>query len=366
MGRDLSFSARSEIMDPELIKKKREYEAQKARTKLALRNCTICGAANAKLCRGCGTTAYCSEACQKVDWRNRGHKKACKKIRDDRAAEAARAKAPTRPPSPPRDVFYGPAPRSHADEVRARIAAEHEAARARREANPEREPMSTRYGSRCPFCLEDWDVNEPTALQLCCCQKICVSCMDKTYGKPCPLCRMPCPSRDAEALAMIRRHVENDVPEAMTYLGNAYREGQYGLVKSMKKTARLYKRAVELGNVEAMLSLGGCYSKGFGVKLDKKKAERLVRMAADRGDAMAQAKVAILCEKVLEQPSQAFRLMKLAAEQGYTKAEAKLGQYFLTGVGVEADLDQAKHWFARAAAKGHERAREKLAELNAA
>ncbi|KAH8057547.1 hypothetical protein JL722_6628 [Aureococcus anophagefferens] len=31
-------------------------------------------------------------------------------------------------------VFYGPAPRSHADEVRARIAAEHEAASAR-EAN---------------------------------------------------------------------------------------------------------------------------------------------------------------------------------------------------------------------------------------
>ena len=52
-------------------------------------------------------------------------------------------------------------PRSHADEVRARIAAEHEAARALREANPEREPTSARFGSRCPICLEEWDVNDP-------------------------------------------------------------------------------------------------------------------------------------------------------------------------------------------------------------
>ncbi|KAH8056272.1 hypothetical protein JL722_7576 [Aureococcus anophagefferens] len=130
-------------MDPELIKKKREYEARKTRTKLALNLCTICGADKAKACEGCGTTAYCSTACQRIDWRDRGHREACKKIQ---AAAAARAEAPTPPPSPPRDVFYGPAPRSHADEVRARIAAEHEAARARREANPEREPLSARHG----------------------------------------------------------------------------------------------------------------------------------------------------------------------------------------------------------------------------
>ncbi|KAH8071013.1 hypothetical protein JL720_11627 [Aureococcus anophagefferens] len=119
-----------------------------------LKTCEICGADKAKACAGCGTTAYCSTDCQRIDWRDRGHRKVCKKIQ---AAEAARAEAPTPPPSPPRDVFYGPAPRSHADEVRARIAAEHEAARLRREANPEREPQSARYGSRCPICLEDWD-----------------------------------------------------------------------------------------------------------------------------------------------------------------------------------------------------------------
>ena len=122
---------------------KRSKQAQAKQLELRLA-CTICGK-KAKLNCPCSTTQYCSVACQKVDWRERGHRKACKKIREERAAETVRAEAPT---SPPRDVFYGPAPRSHADEVRARIAAEHEAARALREANPEREPLSVRWGRR--------------------------------------------------------------------------------------------------------------------------------------------------------------------------------------------------------------------------
>ena len=179
--------------------KKLEYENRMARArgkKLdTLKTCTICGADKAKACQGCGTTAYCSTACQRIDWRDRGHRKVCKKIQ---AAEAARAEAPTPPPSPPRDVFYGPAPRSHADEVRARIAAEHEAARLRREANPEPEPVSARYGSRCPICLEEWDVNAPSSLRVCCCRKICRSCEDKTGFEACALCRLPCPENAAE------------------------------------------------------------------------------------------------------------------------------------------------------------------------
>ncbi|KAH8068669.1 hypothetical protein JL721_6529 [Aureococcus anophagefferens] len=96
---------------------------------------------------------YCSTDCQRVDWRDRGHRKACKKIRKERTTEAARAEAPTPPPSPP---VYGPAPRSGADEVRARIAAEHEAARARREAEPE-QANAGRHGRECPVCFTEWD-----------------------------------------------------------------------------------------------------------------------------------------------------------------------------------------------------------------
>ena len=329
--------------------------------KRQLKTCTICGADKAKACQGCGTTAYCSTDCQRIDWRDRGHRKVCKKIQ---AAEAARTEAPTPPPSPPREVFYGPAPRSHADEVRARIAAEHEAARVRREANPEREPASARYGSRCPICLEEWDVNDPGVLRVCCCRMVCRSCEDKIGADACPLCRLPCPNGPAEQLARLRRHVENEVPEAITHLGSAYHYSHYGLVKSDKKAAKIYRRAVQLGDVDAIVNLWKLYETGSGVKLDKKKAERLFRMAADRGSAVAQNKLAFLLHSG-QKFEEAFRYHALAADQGFTTAEHNLGYCYLTGKGTEVDLGKARYWFERAAAKGHEKAIKSLADLDA-
>jgi hypothetical protein len=345
--------------------KKLEYENRMARArgkKLdTLKTCTICGADKAKACQGCGTTAYCSTDCQRIDWRDRGHRKVCKKIQ---AAEAARAEAPTPPPSPPREVFYGPAPRSDADVIRARIAAEHEAARVRREANPEREPLSARYGSRCPICLEEWDVNAGGVFRVCCCRKVCRSCEDKIGSDACPLCRLPCPNGPAEQLARLRRHVENEVPEAITFLGDAYCEGWYGLVKSDKKAAKIYRRAVELGDVEAMVFLGAFYEHGSGVKLDKKKAERLYRAAADRGDVVGQACLgSFLCSQ--EKHEESFRYFALAADQGFTNGENNLGCCYQRGEGTEVDLGKARYWFERAAAKGNEVAIRALAHLDA-
>jgi TPR repeat protein len=262
-------------------------------------------------------------------------------------------------------VFYGPAPRSHADEIRARIAAEHEAARVRREANPEPEPTSARYGSRCPICLEEWDVNAQSVLRLCCCRRVCRSCDHKIVGiGACPLCRLPHPQTDAENLALLRRHVENEVPEAVSFLGDAYRFGCMDLVKSDKKAAKIYRRAVELGDMAAMASLGELYRDGLGVKLDKKKAERLYRMAADRGDAVAQNNLGLLlsCEKKHEE---AFRYFALAADQGYIEAETNLGIFYEVGYGTEVDLGKARYWLARAAAKGFEPAARNLARLDA-
>jgi TPR repeat protein len=261
-------------------------------------------------------------------------------------------------------VFYGPAPRSHADEVRARIAAEHEAARARREANPQREPTSARYGPRCPICLEEWDVNASNVVRVCCCRMVCRSCEEKIEKGACPLCRLPQAENDAEILARLRRHVENDVPEAITALGSAYREGWFGLVKSDKKAAKIYRRAVELGDVEAMRHLGEFYETGSGVKLDKKKAERLLRAAADLGDAVAQTNLGVVLHSA-NKFEEAFRYVALAANQGETTGEACLGMCYRDGEGTEVDLGKARYWFERAAVKGYQKAIELLARLDA-
>ncbi|EGB03067.1 hypothetical protein AURANDRAFT_34508 [Aureococcus anophagefferens] len=197
-------------------------------------------------------------------------------------------------------------------------------------------------------------------LRICCCRKVCKSCERKIGFGACPLCRISCPNDDAELLARLRRHVENEVPEAIRFLGDAYCEGRYGLVKSDKKAAKIWKRAVELGNVEAMVRLGYSYETGSGVKLDKKKAERLYRAAADRGHAVAQFNLGIRLHSE-EKHEEGFRYYALAADQGYTNAENNLGCCYERGKGTEVDLGKARYWFERAAAKGHEKATQSLA-----
>ena len=216
----------------------------------------------------------------------------------------------------------------------------------------------------CPICLEEWDVNDAFVFRVCCCRKVCRSCERKIGFDACPLCRIPCAKTHAERLARLRRHVENEVPEAISFLGTAYQMGYFGLVKSDKKAAKIYRRAVELGDVDAMANLGRMYEHGSGVKLDKKKAERLYRAAADRGDAVAQNKIA--CSLHSEQKfEEAFRYYALSADQGYTRGEHNLGCRYVNGQGTEVDLGKARYWFERAAAKGHETATRNLARLDA-
>ena len=202
-------------------------------------------------------------------------------------------------------------------------------------------------------------MNVTNSFRVCCCRRVCQSCEEK-IGNACPLCRLPLAETDAEDLARLRRHVENEVPEAISFLGDAYRLGWFGLVKSDKKAAKIYRRAVELGDVQAMTNLATLHGRGLGVKLDEKKAERLVRMAADRGSAVAQNNLGVFLHSE-NKFEEAIRCFALSADQGYTHGKYCLGICYRDGEGTEVDLGKAKYWLERAAAKGDEKAIEALA-----
>jgi hypothetical protein len=171
---------------------------------------------------------------------------------------------------------------------------------------------------------------------------------------PCFLCRTPQAKSFAEGLARLRRHVENEQPEAMKQLGDCYNNGGYGLVKSSKKAAKLYLRAAELGQVNAMVELGNLYDTGgTGVKRDRKKAIKMFRTAADRGNAIAQSSLSTSLS-VDGQYMESFRYCKLAADQGYTQAQYNAGYCYENAEGVERNLDEAKRLYALTAAKGFE------------
>lgn len=169
---------------------------------------------------------------------------------------------------------------------------------------------------------------------------------------------MPASQSPQEELARIRRHVENEVPEAINYLGACYRDGDedLGIPKNCKKAAKLLKRAVELGNVDAMRDLGVMYSLGCGVKIDLKKAMQLDRMAIDRGDVIASYNLGC-CLRENGDFDAAFRCFRAAADQGYRCAMVNVGNCYSGGSGVQVDLDEAMRWYERAIAKGDETAR---------
>ena len=333
--------------------------------------CRVCAQPASKLtCVKC-KTAYCSVACQTVDWKERDHKKECKRLVKANAASAAKgtkgaddassrdeAWTPLPPlPPPPKPkaappVVDGPV-RRRRDVERARVAAA--AATAVTAHAPE--PEHWLGTPRCPVCLEDWDVNVTTTVVPCCCKEVCKLCTQKLLHFPCPLCRTRLPESAEETLAMLRRNAEKGKPTAIRHLGNSYGCGGLGLVPSYKKAARLWQRAADLGDVFAMFNFACCCAKGNGVKLDVKKAVKYCQMAADLGYASAQYMMGQCYdygEGVAQDDAEAVRLYKLAAEQGYTHAEYSLGIIYGSGKGVTRDAAEATRWIERAAAKGCE------------
>jgi len=119
---------------------------------------------------------------------------------------------------------------------------------------------------------------------------------------------------------------------------------------------------VELGNVDAMSNLAHLYDNGEGVKLDKKKAAQLWRMAADRGDASAQQNVALVYFNA-GRFAEAIRFYKRAAEQGLSDAQYSLAVCFEQGKGTEVDLAEAKRWYRKGVDRGEAQSRNNLAGL---
>jgi TPR repeat protein len=148
--------------------------------------------------------------------------------------------------------------------------------------------------------------------------------------------------------------VENEVPQAITNLGQAYRDGCYGLAKNMRKSAKIFKRAVEHGDVVARLHLAMMYFEGQGVKKDVNKAKQLLRSGMDRGYVPAQAMLGIIMVSEIdagihEDHEGTLRMLNSAADRGHSGSQYQLGQCYELGIAVEADLDEAKRWYARAA-----------------
>lgn len=107
--------------------------------------------------------------------------------------------------------------------------------------------------------------------------------------------------------------------------------GRSGLDRDMAGAAVWYKKAAAGKDPEALYRMGMVYKNGEG-----KEAVDHARM---------------------------IRCLTAAAEAGHPGAQFQLGYCCENGIGVPLNVGKAKHWYDKAAAKGHEKARGRAAAL---
>ena len=88
-----------------------------------------------------------------------------------------------------------------------------------------------------------------------------------------------------------------ETPRRRTNLGAFYRAGRGGLAKDDREAVRLYKLAADQGNAYAQANLADFYRDGRGgLAKDDREAARLYKLAADQGNAYAQADLGVFYE----------------------------------------------------------------------
>ena len=159
-------------------------------------------------------------------------------------------------------------------------------------------------------------------------------------------------------ILMYRRAAEMGDLEAMRSLGFCYECGQGGLTKDKVKAVEWYRKAAEKGNPTAMSSLGFCYEYGQGgLTKDEAKAVEWYRKAAEKGNTTAMNNLGICYDDgiggLTKDEAKAVEWYRKAAEKGNTTAMNNLGICYKNGNGgLTKDEVKTVEWYRKAAEKG--------------
>ncbi|KAJ1023132.1 hypothetical protein NDA16_003285 [Ustilago loliicola] len=181
------------------------------------------------------------------------------------------------------------------------------------------------------------------------------------------------PRNVREAIVWLKRaaaQADEDNPHALHELGLLHEKPTNGVVPHDEAYAReLFTQAAQLGYSPSQFKLGSAYEYGNLIcPVDPRRSIAWYTKAAQKGDGESELALSgwylTGSEGVLKQSdSEAYLWARRAASKGIPKAEYAVGYYSEVGIGVNANLDEAKRWYMRAAAQGNKRAMQRLTEL---
>ncbi|KAK2591638.1 hypothetical protein QQS21_010680 [Conoideocrella luteorostrata] len=177
-----------------------------------------------------------------------------------------------------------------------------------------------------------------------------------------------------EAVGWLKRAAERadaENPHALHELGLLYESAQPNdaIIRDERYALELFQQAANLGYKFSQFRLGLAYENGqLGVERDHRQSIYWYSQAAQREE--HQSELALSgwyltgSSDVLNQSdTEAYLWARKAAVSGLPKAEYAMGYFTEVGIGVAANLEDAKRWYWRAAAQDFPKARDRLEEL---
>ena len=159
-------------------------------------------------------------------------------------------------------------------------------------------------------------------------------------------------------ILMYRRAAEMGDLEAMCNLGSCYEDGKGGLTKDTFKAVEWYKKAAEAGNARAMCNLGNCYEDGKGgLRKDTSKAVEWYQKAVEAGNARAMCCLGICYEDgeggLTKDEAKAVEWYQKAVEAGNARGMFHLACAYEWGKGgLTRDEAKAVEWYQKAVEAG--------------
>jgi TPR repeat protein len=177
-----------------------------------------------------------------------------------------------------------------------------------------------------------------------------------------------------EGVSWLKRAAERadeENPHALHELALMYQTagGNDVIIRDEKYANQLFHQAADLGYKFSQFRLGTAYEYGLmGNPVDNRMSIIWYTRAAAQGE--HQSELALSgwyltgSEGILQQnDTEAYLWARKAATAGLAKAEYAMGYFTEVGIGVTANLEDAKRWYWRAAAQGFPKARERLEDL---
>ena len=180
------------------------------------------------------------------------------------------------------------------------------------------------------------------------------------------------PRNTREAIVWLKRaaaQADEENPHALHELALLHEKPNAVVPHDEAYAKELFTQAAQLGYAPSQFKLGGAYEYGnLTCAVDPRRSIAWYTKAAGKGDGESELALSgwylTGSEGVLKQSdSEAYLWARRAASKGIPKAEYAVGYYSEVGIGVNANLDEAKRWYMRAAAQGNKRAMQRLTEL---